>query len=206
MNIRVIPRTAVKGCLKLMRTPVDTAIGLLPANGAGAKPTAQLAIDRTDATVRTVAGTLLGDPVLREDGQRRRQAAHERARGLRLREHAEQTAEQADARQQQREDRARQERRRARETANTRRRQAETRAQQEKQQAAEAETRRREAARVAAGHREEAIEKRAPQEELKTLEAKSEALRAREQELAARDEARRLSDAASDVKAERTAD
>lgn len=206
MNVRVIPRAAVQGYLKLVRTPVDTAIGLLPGNGQGPKPSAQLAVDRADATVRSVAGTLLRDPVLRADGERRRQAAHERERGLRLREHADQTAEQADARLQERERRAGQERRRAGETANARRRQAESRAQTKKQQAAKAESRRREAAREAAARREQAIETRAPREELQTLEAKSDALRVREQELAARDEARRLADAASDVKAQRKGD
>jgi hypothetical protein len=206
MNARVIPRTAVKGYLKLVRTPLDTVIGLLPGNGKGAKPTAQLAVDRADATVRAVAGALLRDPVLREDGEHRRQAAHERERGLRLRDRAEQTGGQADARLQEREDRAEQERRRARETAKARRRKAETEAQKKKQQASKAEGRRREAAREAAAHREQAIEERAPREELEALEAKSDALRAREQELAARDEARRLAEAAGQVKAERKAD
>jgi hypothetical protein len=205
MNVQVIPRTAVKGYLKLVRTPLDAAIGLLPGNGQGARPAAQLAVDRADAKVRAVAGTLLRDALLREDGEHRRQAAHERERGLRLRERAEQTGEQADARLQEREDQAEQKRRRARETAQARRRKAAARAQKEKQQAAEAESRRREAARKAAAEREQAIEERAPREELKTVEAKSDALRARERELAARDEARRLADAAGQVKAERTA-
>src|SRR5204862_826084 len=99
MNVRVIPRTAVRGYLKLVRTPVDSVIRLLPdGNGDGAKPTAQLAVDRADATVRSVAGSLLGDSVLREDGARRHQAARERERGLRLRGQAAQTADQADAR------------------------------------------------------------------------------------------------------------
>jgi hypothetical protein len=205
MNVRVIPRTALKGYLRLVRTPIDTAIALLPGNGSGAKPSAQLAVDRADATVRTVAGTVLRDPVLREEGERRRLAASERERGQRLRHQAEQTAEQADTRLDEREAAAHQQRRRARETANARRRQAETRAQKEKQQAAKAETRRREAARQAAAQREEAIEERGRREKLDALEAKSEALRAREQELAARDEARRLADAAGKVKAERKA-
>lgn len=206
MNLQVIPRTAVRGYLKLVRTPVDAVIGLLPGNGASATPAAALAVDRADATVRSIAGTLLRDPVLRGDGERRQQAADERARGLRLREHAEETAERADARLQEREERARKERRRARESTDARRRQAETRAQKQKQQAAKTEGRRREAARKAAAQREDAIEKNASREELQTLEAKSEALEAREQELVARDEARRLADAASRLKAERKAD
>ena len=206
MNVRVIPRTAVKGYIKAVRTPLDTAIGLLPGNGEGAKSSAQLAVDRADATVRSVAGALLGDPVLREDGERRREATHKRERGLRLRQRAEQTAEHADARLQEREDGAQQERRRARDTAKARRREAETRAQQKKQQATNAERRRRQAARDDGAERQQDIEKRAPREELHTLEAKREALRAREKELAARDEARRLAEAAGQVKAKRKAD
>jgi hypothetical protein len=205
MNVRAVPRTALKGYLKLVRTPLETAIGLLPRNDSGAKP-AQLAVDRADATVRTVAGTLLGDPVLREDGERRRLAAKERERGLRLRHQADETAEQAETRLRQSEDRAERQRRRARETASTRRRQAETKAQNETRQAAKTESRRRDAARQAAAQREQAINKRAPREKLEALDAKSEALRAREQELAARDEARRLGDAASRVKAKRKAE
>src|SRR6059058_2112047 len=107
MNVRVIPRTAVTGYLKLVRTPLDSAIRLLPgSNGDGAKPT-RLAVDRADATVRSVAGSLLADPVLREDGARRHQAARERERGMRLRSQAAETAEQADARLQEREEQAR---------------------------------------------------------------------------------------------------
>jgi hypothetical protein len=206
MNVRLIPRTALTAYLRVIRLPVDTAIRLLPGNGAGPKPAAQLAVDRADAAVRSVAGALLRDPVLLEDGQRRRQAALERERAIRLRTHEEQTAETADDRLEQREEQAQTQRQRARETANARRRQAETKAQKERKQAAETETRRREASRKAAAKREDAIDQRAPREELESLEAKSEALRAREAEVAARDEARRLADAATKVRAERKAD
>jgi hypothetical protein len=206
MNVRLIPRTALNGYLRLVRTPLDTAIGLLPGNGDGPRPAAQLVVDRADATVRSMAGTLLRDPVLLEDGQRRRQAARERERAVRLRTSEDQTAEVADERLEQREEQARKQRQRARETANARRRQAESQAQKEKQQAAKTSSRRREASQKAAAKREEAIQKQAPREELQATQAKSDALRAREAELAARDEARRLADAASKVRAERKAD
>ena len=206
MNVRVIPRTALTGYLKLVRTPLDSAIGLLPGNGNGPKPTAQLAVDRADATIRFMAGALLRDPVLLEDGQRRREAADERERAVRLRTREDQTAETADTRLEQREEQASKQRRQARGTADARRRQAESQAQKEKQQAAKTESRRREASRKAAAKREEAIEKRAPREQLQSIEAKNEALRAREAELAARDEARRLADAATKVRAERKSD
>ena len=53
---------------------------------------------------------------------------------------------------------------------------------------------------------EQAIEERAPSEELQTLEAKTDALQSREAELAARDEARRLAEAARRVKEDRKSD
>lgn len=203
MNVQVIPRTAVKGYLRLVRTPLEAVVGLMPGSDAGAKPAAKVAIDHVDATARVVAGTLLGDPVLREDGKRRRAAANERKRGLRLRGHAQETAEKADARVQEREQQARKQRQRARETAESRRRKADTRARKQKEEAAKAESRRREASREIAHEREQAIEEHAPREQLQAAEAKSEALREREKELTARDEARRLADAAGAVKAER---
>jgi hypothetical protein len=206
MNVLVIPRTALTGYLKLVRTPLDSAIGLLPGNGNGPKPAAQLAVDRADATIRFMAGAILRDPVLREDGQRRREAADERARAVRLRTRQEQTAQTADARLEQREEQASKQRQQARETANARRRQAESQAQKEKQQAAKTESRRRDASRKAAAKREEALEQRAPREELQSMQAQNQALRSREAELAARDEARRLADAASAVRAERKSD
>ena len=67
MNGRSIPRAAVESSLRLVRLPLDAGIGRLPGNGTGARPTARLALDRTDATLRAFVGTLLSDPVLRED-------------------------------------------------------------------------------------------------------------------------------------------
>lgn len=206
MNARLIPRTALNGYLKLARVPVDTAIGLLPENGGRVKPAARLAVDRVDASVRRMAGVALGDPVLRDDAERRSRAVREREHGEQLRGRAEETAEQADARLQAREEQATKQRRRATQTAESRRRQAEAQADKQKRRAAKTEDRRREASRAVAAKQEEAIEQREPREELRTLEAKDEALRARESELAARDEARRLADAARRVKADRKSD
>lgn len=203
MNMRVIPRVALNGYLKLVRAPLDTAIGLLPDDSDGAGPRAQLAVDRADATVRSLAGSLLGDPILREDGQRRFEAARERERGVRLRTRARETADRADTRLQEREDHARRQHERAREVAARRRREAETRAEKEKQRAAATARRRREVSQKVAAEKEHAIEERAPREELRTLANKREALRAREKELAARDEAQRLADATMRVKRER---
>ena len=97
MSIRAIPRTAIGGSIKAMRLPLDIAVSLLPGNGAGPRPTAGLALDRIEAHVRDLAGVALGDEVLREDAARRRVAADERERALRLRRAAQADAEQRKA-------------------------------------------------------------------------------------------------------------
>src|SRR5436189_6181141 len=97
MNPRSIPRTAVRGYLGLARLPLDAAIRLLPGNGSGRGSAADLALDRADASIRAIVATILGDPVLRRDAQRRRVAADERQRALRLRAEAQRKSEQANS-------------------------------------------------------------------------------------------------------------
>ena len=81
MNARSIPGAAVENSLRLVRVPLDAAIGWLPGNGTGARPTARLALDRADAALRAFAGTIFGDSVLSEDAQMRRAALNEREQG-----------------------------------------------------------------------------------------------------------------------------
>ncbi len=80
MNARAIPRTAVESYLRLVRLPLDGAVGLLPGNRTGAKPAAKLALDRADATLRAVIATILRDPALREDAGARGTAERAHAR------------------------------------------------------------------------------------------------------------------------------
>ncbi len=80
MNARAIPRTAVESYLRLVRLPLDGAVGLLPGNRTGAKPAAKLALDRADATLRAVIATILRDPALREDAGPRGTAERAHAR------------------------------------------------------------------------------------------------------------------------------
>ncbi|MEA2351752.1 MAG: hypothetical protein QOJ14_166, partial [Thermoleophilaceae bacterium] len=56
MNLRVIPRTALEGYIRLVRLPLDTAIALLPGNGTGPGVSASLAADRAEAAARAIAG------------------------------------------------------------------------------------------------------------------------------------------------------
>src|SRR5436305_3590873 len=102
MNIRTIPRTAFTSYLRLVRIPIDAAIGALPGNREARK----LSADRADATVRSVAANVFGDSDLREDAQRRRAAADERAKALKLRGEARRRGQQADSAVEQRHEQA----------------------------------------------------------------------------------------------------
>lgn len=203
MNIRVIPRSAVDSYLRLVRFPLDGAIGLLPGNGTGARPAAELALDRLDAALRAVVARILSDPVLREDAEQRRSAAEQRERALRLRVKAERKAEAADTRLEERHEQATRQRQQATQRAGVRRQQAARKQENEKRRAAKTERDRLEASRRTADLGEEAVNNRAREQRLKTVNAKTEAIRDREKELAVRDEARRMRDAASRTKTDR---
>lgn len=199
MNARFLPRIALTSGLKLARLPLDTVIAVLPGDGAGAR----LALDRADAAVRSVFGAILGDPALRTDAERRRQAAQERQRAAKLRAEAERTGERAEARFEQREDHAREQRERAVRREQGRRRQARNTAEEQKRRADETERNRRANSRQIKNRREEEVAQQEPRERLEALEAQSDALRAKEAEVVARDEAERLAEAASRTKANR---
>jgi hypothetical protein len=203
VNVRVIPRTTVDGYLKLVRLPLDVAIGLLPGNGTGRGTAAGLALDRVDAAARTVAGAVLGDPVLREDAARRRLAAGERQRAFRLRTEAQRKSERAESRLAERRDQADRQRKRATQRAQKTRRQAERRREQKIRQAAEAASKRRGTSRKAAARSDAKVDARARRARLRTLDTKADALREKEEALTASDEARRLRGTASRAKAAR---
>ena len=205
MNARRIPGTAVENSLRLVRMPLDAAVGWLPGNGTGAQPTARLALDRADAAVRAFAGTILGDSVLSEDAQMRRAALKEREQGQALRGKAEAKTEQADTRLEQRYDQIARQRAQAELRANSKRDEAERERRQKTRRAEEIERQRLTASRKAANRADDAVSERAPRARLETLDAKSAALRKKEEALAARDEARRLREAVSRTKAERKA-
>lgn len=205
MNAGRIPGTAVENSLRLVRVPLDAAIGRLPGNGTGARPTASLALDRADAAVRAFAGTILGDSLLREDAQMRRAALKERERGQALRGAADRKTEQADARLQERHDQVARQRAQSELRAKRRREGTDRERKAKTRRAAELERKRVAASNHAAGRADEEVSKRAPKARLESLDARTDALRKKEQALAATDEARRLREAASRTKAERKA-
>ena len=136
MNARAIPRTAVEGYLRLVRVPLDGAISLLPGNGTGARPAAEVALDRLDATLRGAIANLLSDSALREDAERRRIAAQERKRALRLRAQADVKSEEADSRLEERQQQATEQQEQATQRAEVRRQMAAREQQTKKRRAA----------------------------------------------------------------------
>ncbi len=206
MNVRDIPTTAVDSYLKLVRLPLDSAIRLLPGNGAGAKPAAKLALDRADATVRAMIAGILGDEVLREDAERRQAAADEREHALRLHAEAERTADKADARLEERQRQASRQRQQAKQRAEAKREDAGRQRDRQVGRAAKARNDQLANSRKRAERTERAVEDRAARDRLEALDAKTGALREREKELAERDTAEGLRKAAGRAKANRKRD
>jgi colicin import membrane protein len=205
VNVRTLPRAAVDSTLKLVRLPLDSAIGLLPGNGTGARPVAELVVDRADAALRALFGTVLGDPALREDAQRQQEAAQEREKALRLRLAAERRSEQADTRLEQQHEQAEHERKQAAQRARAQRERAARKRQERQQDAVTTERRRLAASRQATARSAKATDQRAAKKRLKSLDTKANALRDQEQARTAADEATRLGKAAGRIKAERKA-
>jgi hypothetical protein len=203
MNIRTIPRTAVKTSLRLARLPFDVAVQLLPGNGAGAKGKAQRAVDQADATARAVAGSVMLDSELREDARRKRAAAGERAKAANLRAKADRTTTEARSRAERRGEQAQRRRKEADTRASRRREQAKQEHERKRERAAEVEQERAQASRNVQERTEQQIEQEAPERRLDVLEDRAEAQEQADQALTERDEASRLGEAAAAVKEER---
>jgi ParB-like chromosome segregation protein Spo0J len=196
--LRTIPRVAVGGSIAVIRWPLENALRL-----AGGGDGMELALDRAEAGIRGLAGHALADDFLVDDAARRRAAADERERVLRLRSEAIDHAETARERVAHGTRQAASTRARAAEAEERQRQEARERSESEKAQAAKA-TRRRKAAAARTSERlEEDIDDASKLERLETLDTKAEALRKKEEALTAQDEAARLKAAASGVKAKR---
>jgi hypothetical protein len=191
----------VDGSLKLARLPIDGVLRV--AGGSSAVAHAKLALDRTEARIRALAGKALGDEALQDDAHRRGEAADQRERAVQLRDEAELRSERADERVAAEERAAERHRVQAAETAKQKRRQAQERRESSKRIAGEATRRRRSAAETSAAQSEKVIEEGAKLGRLEHLDAKAEALEEQEAALRTADEAGRLRAAAANAKAER---
>jgi hypothetical protein len=201
MMLRNLSRAAIGGSLKLIRLPID---GLLAVGGD--RPSfvsAELALDRADARTRDLAGLLLWDFELREDAELRREAADERERALKLRAEAELRSQRADQAADEQRHAAQQRRKNAAETKQRKRQQAQERRRSAKASAAQRTNQRRKAAEATAAKTDKVIEEREKNSSLEQLGSKEQAVREKEAALAARDESRRLKQAAGATKEKR---
>lgn len=201
MDLRVIPRTAIDGYLRAVKLPWDAAARTL-RRGRSVSP-AELFLDRTDASIRAAVGRALRDEELQADARRRRTAAEERERAVRLAAEAEELRREADSEFQDRQQTAEQRREEAERQAEQRKQQAAEDRQRQQQQVAEAERQRKQATREAAAAADKVTEDKARRARLEELDAESEALAEREAELTVKDEASRLQEAANATKAAR---
>jgi len=213
VSMRDIPRSAVGGVVKLTRLPLDIVVSMLPGdgdgdgdgNGSGAKPAAAIAVDRFEATLRDAAGIALFDRELREDAMRRRIAADERERELRLRAKAERRSAEADERFSERVEDAEEHRTAAEQRAERERQAAERRRKQRAASAADREQTRKAANRKVRAKVDEHIDQDADAARLEQLKTEAKALEEREAALTAQAEAQRLQDEATKKKAARKA-
>jgi hypothetical protein len=194
---RNLSRFALDGSLRAARAPWDAAAKLT------GREEAALRIDRLDATVREVAGTVLADETLRADAARRRIANDERVRAFRLRTTAEAVTERADDELAAREAQAERAKQEAAAQAQRRKAAAAKKAEAEKRRAREDAERRKRETEEAAARAKEAIDEEARRERLEALEEQHEALEVKQDALAAKEEAQRLKRAAAEAKTAR---
>jgi len=204
MDIKTMQRTALDRYLRTVRMPLDKAVDLFDRDGGNSGAGAvRLTLDRADATVRDVAGRIWRDDELRAEATRRRVAADERERALRLEAAAEERSAEADAEFRRRQEQAEQRRFKAEQQAEDKRRQAEEKRQADKRRAAEQAARTKAAVRKSAAKVETAIDKQAREARLGQLEEEAAVLQKQEAAIVTEDEAQRLRKAASQAKAAR---
>src|SRR5688500_11358867 len=131
---QTIPGKAVDGALRIARLPADKILDVVPENRATAS--LGLVVDRADAAVRGAAASLLSDPALRDDADRRETAADKREQALRLRTKAEAKLDDAEARTQAKQAEAEQRRKNAEADAKKKREDAKKEAKKRKARAA----------------------------------------------------------------------
>ena len=203
MTPRTISRSAVGGYVKLLRLPFDVALRLRAGNGRNDPSAGAIALDRFEARFRSIAGRTLRDEELIQDAERRRVAADERMRAVRLRAEANWRSDRADERLSKTEEQAEQQRRRASQRSAERNQRAEQRRQAETRRIAELEARRRRESKNAASLKEESIEKRSKRTRLQQLDHEGEALTKAQEALTAKSESQRLRRAATKAKSAR---
>ena len=199
MALRTASRLGVTASVRAARLPFDVGIRLLGDSDSSLA----LAVDRADARARGLAGFVLRDADLQDDAARLHAATDERVRALRLRERAEDVADQAEEQLAEKEKAAVRRRADAAGVAQRRKAEAEERRQSHEAESARAANRRRRASESAKATAQQEARERAEAARLDALEEKAEALEQEEEALIASDEAKRLARAAETVKESR---
>lgn len=204
-DIQRLQRKALDGYLRTLRTPIDTLVGWLPGEEGeeSARATVALTVDRADALVRDVVGRVWRDDELTADALRRRAAADERARALRLKAEAKERSEEADDEFRRRREVADRRRIEAAEQAETQRERIEAGRQAEKRRVAEQAARRQASVRKLAASVEASVDAEARDARLEQLDEEAEALAKEKAAVATANEAKRLRKAASKAKTSR---
>src|SRR5688500_5831404 len=203
MSLRTISRTAIGGYVKMLRLPLDAAIGLRERTGANGVSEGIIVLDRFEARLRSIAGWTLRDDELVRDAERRRLAADKRERAVRLRTEAQTRSQRADARLSDRVEKAEQLRRQAARRAEDRKKRAERKREGESRRIAGVESRRRRANENVTARKAKAIQDRSKHVRLQQLNEKADTLAKKQDALTARNEAQHLRQAASKTKATR---
>jgi len=198
--IKEISRTAVDRYLKVVRMPVDAVLG--SREGERAKSLG-LRVDRADAAARAAAGTALRDDSLKADAERRREAADERERALRLQGVATDHAESAERKEKEAKQEAEERRRKAARESERKKQQAKKRRSGAKKEAEKKATERKTTAKKRATQKKQASAERSKGPRLEELEQKEAALEEKEAAVNAADESKRLAEAAGTAKAAR---
>lgn len=195
-----IVASTVGGTISLVKLPLDTVAGFLPD---AASTTVKLTLNRADASLRGLAGSLLHDTELRQQATRLRAAADEREKALRLRAKAAQVSAQAGQRLDTRQAEVEKDKAQAEKAADDKRDAAKKQAEQRQSKIEDTERKQREAADKLAAAKAEQVESEARKARLEQLRDKDDALAEKEKALTVANEADRLQDAATATKTAR---
>jgi hypothetical protein len=203
MSPRTISRSAIVGCVKLLRLPWDATVTMRTRNGGKNLSQTTIALDRLEARVLGIAGRTLRDDELVVDAERRKEAADERERAGRLRAEAEARSEHAEERLSEQQRLANQQRRQAVRRAADRKKRADQRSKAEGRRIAGLQSRRRIANEKVTARKAKAIDDRSKRSRLQQLDHEADALAKKQDALTAKSESQRLRQAASKAKSAR---
>jgi hypothetical protein len=203
MSVARLSGVVVDRYLSLVKVPLDAvARRTRPDPNASTSP-AELLLDRVDATTREALGRLLGDETLQDDARRRRVAAAERERALRLKAEAEELTVEADHEFANRQKAAAERRQHAEQRATEEKQRIDQERRDKEREVEQVAAQRKAASRKIASTVEGAVDDKADRARLVQLETEAEALQDEEQALTAKAAAKQVSAAAGKAKAAR---